>query len=64
MGEWDELGNVAAQWWVLLQVSLLLTRLGLDRPAALLVGAFRANGQPHLHAARRRGPAPGRRSRR
>ena len=44
MDEWDELGNVVAQWWVLLQVSLLLTRLGLDRPAALLAGAFRANG--------------------
>ena len=44
MGEWDELGNVAAQWWVLLQVSVLLTRLGLDRPAALLAGAFLAGG--------------------
>jgi tetratricopeptide (TPR) repeat protein len=46
MDQWDELGNVAAQWWVLLQVSLLLTRLGLDRPAALLMGAFRANENP------------------
>jgi hypothetical protein len=45
MGEWDELGNVAAQWWMLLQVALLLTRIGLDRPAALLIGAFRENGK-------------------
>ena len=51
MDEWDELGNVAAQWWVLLQVSLLLTRLGLDRPAALLAGAVPRERTPHLHAA-------------
>ena len=44
MGEWDELGNVAVQWWVLLQISVLLTRLGFDRPAALLAGAFLAGG--------------------
>lgn len=44
MTEWDELGNVAAQWWVLQQISMLLTRLRLDRPAALLAGAFLANG--------------------
>jgi tetratricopeptide (TPR) repeat protein len=43
MDDWDELGNVAAQWWVLLQVCLLLTRLGRDRPAALLAGAVLAN---------------------
>jgi len=24
MAEWDELGNVAAQWWMLLQIALLL----------------------------------------
>ena len=45
MGEWDELGNVAAQWWMLLQVAVLLTRIGLDRPAALLIGAFRENAK-------------------
>jgi predicted ATPase/DNA-binding SARP family transcriptional activator len=44
LGEWDELGNVMVQWWVLMQVSVLLTRLGLDRPAALLAGAFLTNG--------------------
>jgi hypothetical protein len=44
MAEWDELGNVAAQWWVLLQICVLLTRLRLDRPAALLAGAFLSNG--------------------
>jgi hypothetical protein len=45
MGAWDELGNVAAQWWMLLQVALLLGRIGRDRPAALLIGAFRENGK-------------------
>jgi len=40
MDEWDELGNVAAQWWVLMNCSILFTRLGEDRPAALLSGAF------------------------
>ena len=45
MAEWDELGNVAAQWWMLLQIALLLARTGRDRPAALLIGAFRENGK-------------------
>jgi hypothetical protein len=40
MDDWDELGNVTAQWWVLLNVSTLLARLGQDRPAALLAGAL------------------------
>ena len=40
MDEWDELGNVTAQWWVLLNVSTLFARLGEDRPAALLAGAL------------------------
>jgi hypothetical protein len=39
MEEWDELGNVTAQWWVLMNVSMLFARLGEDRPAALLTGA-------------------------
>ena len=39
MDEWDELGNVTAQWWVLMNVSTLFARLGEDRPAALLAGA-------------------------
>jgi predicted ATPase/DNA-binding SARP family transcriptional activator len=39
MDDWDELGNVTAQWWVLLNVSTLFARLGEDRPAALLAGA-------------------------
>jgi predicted ATPase/DNA-binding SARP family transcriptional activator len=43
MAEWDELGNVMVRWWVLMQISVLFTRLGLDRPAALLVGAYLAN---------------------
>ena len=39
MDDWDELGNVTAQWWVLMNVSTLFARLGEDRPAALLAGA-------------------------
>ena len=39
MDEWDELKNVTAQWWVLMNVSTLFARLGEDRPAALLAGA-------------------------
>jgi predicted ATPase/DNA-binding SARP family transcriptional activator len=40
LDEWDELGNIAAQWWVLMNFAILFTRLGEDRPAALLAGAF------------------------
>jgi hypothetical protein len=39
MDDWDELGNVTAQWWVLMNMSTLFVRLGEDRPAALLAGA-------------------------
>ena len=39
MDDWDELGNVTAQWWVLMNVSALFARLGEDRSAALLAGA-------------------------
>ena len=41
---WDEIGNVAAQRWVLMQVGLLLSRLGADRPAGLLAGFAQAGG--------------------
>ena len=44
MDEWDELGNVAAQWWVLLRSPCCSPVSACDRPAALLAGAFRANG--------------------
>ena len=44
MDEWDELGNVTAQWWVLMNVSTLFARLGEDRPAALLAGAVLGTG--------------------
>jgi predicted ATPase len=40
MDDWDELGNVTAQWWVLMNVSTLFARLGEDRQAALLAGAI------------------------
>jgi hypothetical protein len=39
MDEWDELGNVTAQWWVLMNVSMLFARLGQDNTALLLAGA-------------------------
>ena len=44
MEEWDELGNVTAQWWVLMNVSTLFARLAEDRPAALLAGAVLGTG--------------------
>jgi hypothetical protein len=46
LGEWDELGDDAAQWWLMLQVARLLETSGYDRLAALLIGDFRENGQP------------------
>jgi predicted ATPase/DNA-binding SARP family transcriptional activator len=39
LDEWDELGNVTAQWWVLMNVSMLFARLGQDNTALLLAGA-------------------------
>ncbi len=44
MDEWDALGNVTAQWWVLMNLSTLFARLGQDRPAALLAGAVLGTG--------------------
>ena len=44
MDEWDELGNVTAQWWVLMNVAILCARLGEDRSAALLAGAVLGTG--------------------
>jgi predicted ATPase/DNA-binding SARP family transcriptional activator len=40
---WDELGNVTAQWWVLMHLAVLFARLDEDRPAALLAGAILNN---------------------
>ena len=39
MEQWEDLGNEAAQWWVLLHLMVLLVRVGSDRDAALLAGA-------------------------
>jgi predicted ATPase/DNA-binding SARP family transcriptional activator len=44
LDEWDELGNVTAQWWVLMNLAMLFDRLGQDRPAALLAGAVLGTG--------------------
>ncbi len=45
MEEWDALGNVTAQWWVLMSLATLFARLGEDRPAALLAGAVLGTGE-------------------
>ena len=51
MDDWDWLGNVTAQWWVLMNVATLFARLGEDRPATLLAGAVLGTGEgPDLHA--------------
>ncbi|HEX7187065.1 MAG TPA: hypothetical protein VF423_02480 [Actinomycetes bacterium] len=39
---WEDLGNRAAQWWSLLQVVVLLHRVGNGHDAALLAGAERS----------------------
>jgi predicted ATPase len=43
MTDWDEIGNVAAQVWMIRHVALLLERLGEDGVAAELFGAAAAN---------------------
>ncbi|HET9944220.1 MAG TPA: hypothetical protein VFR56_01110, partial [Actinomycetes bacterium] len=43
MTDWDEIGNVAAQVWMIRHVALLLERLGHDDDAARLFGAAAAN---------------------
>jgi hypothetical protein len=45
MADWDEIGNVAAQWWMIRHVALLLERLGHDDDAARLYGAVEANSE-------------------
>jgi predicted ATPase len=43
MADWDEIGNVAAQVWMIRHVALLLERLGRDDDAAELFGSAAAN---------------------
>ena len=45
--QWEDLGNEAAQYWVLLNLVILLVRAGSDRDAALLAGAALANRDRH-----------------
>jgi hypothetical protein len=40
--QWEDVRNEALQWWVLLNLAVLLVRVGSDRDAALLAGAVRA----------------------
>jgi hypothetical protein len=48
--QWEDVRNEALQWWVLLNLAVLLVRVGSDRDAALLAGAVRAarDHQPTL----------------
>ncbi len=45
MSDWEEIGNVAAQWWLLRHVALFLERLGRDREALELFAAVEAHGE-------------------
>jgi hypothetical protein len=43
LDEWEDLGNTASQWWVLLSLAVELARRGQDRDAALLAGSVLAH---------------------
>lgn len=45
MSDWEEIGNIAAQWWLLRHVALFLERLGRDREAVELFAAVEAHGE-------------------
>lgn len=45
MSDWEEIGNVAAQWWLLRHVASFLERLGRDREALELFAAVDAHGE-------------------
>jgi hypothetical protein len=56
LDQWEDLGNTASQWWVLLCLAVELALTGKDRDAALLAGSVLANRkhQPGLVRDRRR----------
>jgi len=45
MSDWEEIGNVAAQWWLLRHVAMFLERIGRDREALELFAAVEAHGE-------------------
>jgi tetratricopeptide (TPR) repeat protein len=45
MSDWEEIGNVAAQWWLLRHVAMFLERVGRDREALELFAAVEAHGE-------------------
>lgn len=47
LGEWEDLGNEAAQWWLLGYLVVLLVRAGSDHDAGLLAGAILAARERH-----------------
>ncbi|MGY1697438.1 AfsR/SARP family transcriptional regulator [Geodermatophilus sp. SYSU D00814] len=47
LDHWEDLGNEASAWWVLLTLAVVLTAHGRDRDAALLAGAVRAHRDQH-----------------
>jgi hypothetical protein len=47
LDEWEDLGNEALQWMVLLHLAVLLGTAGLDEPAARLAGAVLASKERH-----------------
>lgn len=44
---WEDLGNEAAQWWLLFNLFVLLVRAGSDRDSAVLAGAVQAARNQH-----------------
>ncbi|MGY1616037.1 BTAD domain-containing putative transcriptional regulator [Geodermatophilus sp. SYSU D00691] len=47
LDSWDDLGNEALQWWVLLHLAVRLVDAGRDRDAALIAGAVLAHQDHH-----------------
>ncbi len=45
--QWEDLGNEAAQWWLLFNLFVLLVRAGSDRDSAVLAGAVQAARNQH-----------------
>ena len=45
--QWEDLGNDAAQWWLLFNLFVLLVRAGSDHDSAVLAGAVHAARNQH-----------------